>query len=108
MFVHALLQQGVQEHGILVPQEAINHDVKGKPFVYIVQPDNTVEQRTIATGEMAKGQWLVTQGLRAGEKVITDGLQNVRAGIRVKASERQNITASESNNNSSMTDPSAQ
>ncbi|WP_213993064.1 efflux RND transporter periplasmic adaptor subunit [Sodalis sp. dw_96] len=108
MFVHALLQQGVQEHGILVPQEAISHDVKGKPFVYIVKPDNTVEQRTIATGEMAKGQWLVTQGLRAGEKVITDGLQNIRAGITVMTSERQNIPASESNNNSSMTDPSAQ
>src|SRR5476649_119478 len=87
MFVHARLRQAVQEQGILIPQEAVSHDTKGKPYVYVVRADNTVEQRAIATGEMTKGEWLVIQGLSADEKVITDGLQSVRAGIKVSASE---------------------
>jgi membrane fusion protein (multidrug efflux system) len=108
MFVHAILQQGVQEQGILIPQEAVSHDVKGKPYVYVVKTDNSVEQRAITTGEMAHGEWLVSQGLAAGEKVITDGLQSVRTGIKVSASERQNVAASANDNNSSMNDLSAQ
>lgn len=108
MFVHAILQQGVQEQGILIPQEAVGHDVKGKPYVYVVKTDNTVEQRAITTVEMTQGQWLVSQGLNSGEKVITDGLQSVRAGIKVGASERQITTASINDNSSSMNDPSAQ
>jgi membrane fusion protein (multidrug efflux system) len=108
MFVHAILQQGVQEQGILIPQEAVSHDVKGKPYVYVVKADSTVEQRAVTTGEMTDGQWLVTQGLNAGEKVITDGLQSVRAGTKVNAVERQDIAASTRDNNSSMNDPSAQ
>ncbi|WP_410014525.1 efflux RND transporter periplasmic adaptor subunit [Sodalis sp. C49] len=108
MFVHAVLRQGVQEQGILIPQEAVGHDVKGKPYVYVVKTDGTIEQRTVATGEMIDGEWLVVQGLQAGERVVTDGLQNIRAGIKVNASERRNAVASTGSNNSSMTDPSAQ
>ncbi len=108
MFVHAILQQGVQEQGIVIPQEAVSHDVKGKPYVYVVKTDNTVEQRAITTGEMTQGKWLVSQGLNAGEKVITDGLQSVRAGIKVSASERQIAAASANDSSSSMNDPSAQ
>jgi membrane fusion protein (multidrug efflux system) len=109
MFVHAILQQGIQEQGILIPQEAVSHDVKGHPYVYVVQSDSAVEQRAITTGEMTHGQWLVTQGLAAGEKVIVDGLQNVRAGIKVHASERQDaVVAAAGDNSSSMNDPSAQ
>lgn len=108
MFVHASLKQGVQEQGILVPQESVSHDVKGKPYVFVVKADNTVEQRLITTGEMTHGEWIVDQGLKSGEKVITDGLQNVRDGIKVIASERSDVVASASNHSSSMNDPSAQ
>lgn len=108
MFVHAILQQGIQEQGILIPQEAVSHDAKGHPYVYVVKTDSTVEQRAIATGEMTHGQWLVSQGLAAGEQVITDGLQNVRAGIKVQAGERQATAVATSDNSSSMNDPSAQ
>ncbi|WP_213990734.1 efflux RND transporter periplasmic adaptor subunit [Sodalis sp. dw_96] len=108
MFVHAVLQQGVQEQGILIPQEAVSHDVKGKPYVFVVKADSTVEQRTITTGEMTDGQWQVTSGLQADDEVMIDGLQNVRAGSKVKAGEHQSGTAAVSGNSSSMTDPSAQ
>ncbi|QWA13900.1 efflux RND transporter periplasmic adaptor subunit [Sodalis ligni] len=108
MFVHAILQQGVQEQGILIPQEAVSHDVKGKPYVYTVKTDNTVEQRPITTGEMTNSLWQVTSGLQAGEKVITDGLQSVRVGIKVSANEHQTAAASANDTSSSMNDPSAQ
>lgn len=108
MFVHATLRQAVQEQGILIPQEAVGHDTKGKPYVFVVQTDNTVEQRAITTGEMTQGEWLVTQGLSAGEKVITDGLQSVRAGIKVRPDERRSVVGSVNEHSSSMNDPSAQ
>ncbi|WJV53902.1 efflux RND transporter periplasmic adaptor subunit [Prodigiosinella aquatilis] len=107
MFVHARLVQGVQEEGILAPQEAISHDVKGRPYVYVVKTDNTIEQRYITTGEMNNGQWQVTSGLSAGEKVVTEGIQNIHTGMRVSASE-QSQTANSNSVQLSMTDPSAQ
>jgi membrane fusion protein (multidrug efflux system) len=107
MFVRAQLQQGVDEAGLLVPQEAVQHDVKGNPYVYALKADNTVEQRSITTGQMMSGQWMVTSGLSADDKVITNGLQNIRTGMKVNASERAN-TPEVSAKNLSMTDPTAQ
>ncbi|MBU9809355.1 efflux RND transporter periplasmic adaptor subunit [Rahnella sp. SL6] len=107
MFVHAQLQQGIDEKGLLVPQEAIMHDVKGSPYVYVVKADNSVEQRAITTGQMMNGNWLVNQGLNDGDKVITDGLQNVRPGAKVNATERKTSAPAEQAN-LAMTDPSAQ
>lgn len=109
MFVHARLVQGVQEQGILVPQEAIGHDIKGRPYVYVVNTDSTVEQRSITTGEMDdNGQWQVTSGLKVGEKLVTEGLQNIRSGIKVSASEQRPPASSGAGAQLSMTDPSAQ
>jgi len=107
MFVHAQLQQGIDDKGILVPQEAIMHDVKGAPYVYVVKTDNMVEQRSVTTGQMMNGNWLVNQGLNDGDKVITDGLQNVRPGAKVNATERK-ASAPAEQANLAMTDPSAQ
>lgn len=110
MFVHALLKQGVQEQGILVPQEAISRDVKGHPYVFVVKNDGTVKQRAITTGEMRDGQWQVLSGLNASEKVVVSNLLKVRAGMKVNAQERIQQSASGSRNTESlsMTDPSAQ
>ncbi len=108
MFVHAMLSQGVQDQGILVAQEAVGRDVKGKPYVYVVTQDNSIEQRSITTDRMYGGSWLVTQGLGDGERVITLGLQSIRVGEKVKATEQtERKTAPSVTNNLSMTDPSA-
>lgn len=109
MFVHALLKQGVQEQGILVPQEAISHDVKGHPYVFVVKADGTAEQRSITTGEMRDGQWQVISGLNEGEKVVVTGLLKVRSGAKLSATERSQSASDTANKVSlSMTDPSAQ
>lgn len=109
MYVHAVLPQGVQQQGILLPQEAIMHDTKGQPYVYVVKADSSIEQRSITTGEMVKGDWLVNSGLKSGEQVVVNGLQSVRSGVKVKtvAANTQDTPDSQSVS-LSMTDPSAQ
>ena len=83
------------------------HDNKGRPYVYVVKADNTVEQRDITTGQMMSGNWLATSGLNANDRVITDGLQNVHPGTKVNGSERK-AAEPKVDANLSMTDPSAQ
>lgn len=109
MFVHARLKQGMQEQGILIPQEAVSHDIKGKPYVYVLKSDSTVEQRSITTGEMSNGLWQVNSGLQEGEKVVTSGLMKIRTGSKVRAQEKSLSTTKTADDISlSMTDPSAQ
>lgn len=109
MYVHAILPQGVQQQGILLPQEAVMHDTRGQPCVYVVKPDSRVEQRSITTGEMVKGDWLVNSGLKSGEQVIVNGLQSVRSGMKVKTvTATTQDTPDASGVSLSMTDPSAQ
>ncbi|MEI2265662.1 efflux RND transporter periplasmic adaptor subunit [Erwinia sp. CGal63] len=106
MFVHASFPQGVADQGILAPQEAIMHDTKGKPYVFVVQADNSVAQQSITTGEMIGDKWLVTSGLKASDRVVVDGLQDVRSGSRVQPTEAQAKAAPQAN--LTTTDPSAQ
>lgn len=108
MFVHAQLVQGVQENGILVPQQSIGRDNKGHPYVYVVDNDSVVHQRAIATGEMINGQWLVTQGLKEGEKVVTAGLQQVKDGAKVQWQEQDIQNTKDANSSLTIADPSAQ
>ncbi len=108
MFVHASFPQGIASEGILVPQQAISHDVKGKPYVYVLNSDSTADQRTVTTGEMKQDKWLVTSGLKSGEKVVVSGLQSIRSGAKVNAKESENLSSSPANTNLTTTDPSAQ
>ena len=107
MFVHAQLVQGVQENGILVPQQSVGRDNKGHPYVYVVDNESVVHQRPIGTGEMINGQWLVTQGLKEGEKVVTAGLQQIRDGAKVQWQE-QKTQGTKDNSSLTIADPSAQ
>ncbi|PYG47019.1 membrane fusion protein (multidrug efflux system) [Pantoea sp. AG1095] len=109
MYVHASFPQGIQQQGILLPQESIMHDTKGQPYVFVVKSDNTIEQRSIHTGEMIKGEWLVTSGLQQGENVVVNNLQSVRSGVKVTTSAANtNDTPSANAVSLSMTDAAAQ
>ncbi|MBE5252689.1 efflux RND transporter periplasmic adaptor subunit [Mixta mediterraneensis] len=109
MYVHASFPQGIQQQGILVPQEAIMHDTKGQPYVYVVKADSSVEQRSVTTGEMINEKWLITSGLHNGEKVVVNGLQSVHSGSKVKTvAANVNDTPSADSVSLTMTDPSAQ
>jgi membrane fusion protein (multidrug efflux system) len=79
-----VLEEGVEENAILVPQVAVSRDSKGNPLVMSVKPDNTVEPRAIQVGRVVGDKWLVTGGLAAGDRVIVEGLQKAKPGAKVK------------------------
>lgn len=87
MFVRARVEQGLRPDAILVPQQGVTRNQRGEATVLVVNKDNKVEQKVITTGQSVGSNWLVTGGLERGEKVIVTGLQKIRVGVEVSASE---------------------
>lgn len=87
LYVRAVLEEGVNERAILVPQAAVSRDSKGNPTVLLVNADNVVERRSITVDRVVGGDWLVGDGLAEGDRVIVEGLQKVRPGGKVRATE---------------------
>jgi membrane fusion protein, multidrug efflux system len=85
MFVRAVVQEGVSEQALLVPQQGVTRDAKGVPIAWVVNQDDTVEQRTLELDRAMGDKWLVTSGLAPGDRLIVEGLQKVRPGNRVRA-----------------------
>jgi membrane fusion protein (multidrug efflux system) len=83
MYVHAALEEGVNLNGIEVPQQAVSHNTHGDATVLVVGADNKAVTRVIQTGPAIGQNWVVTGGLKAGEKVVVDGLMNVQPGDAV-------------------------
>ncbi len=69
---------------ILIPQNAVQRDQRGD-FVLVVTPQQLVEQRYVTLGPLHETAVVVSEGLREGESVITEGLQRVRPGVTVDA-----------------------
>ncbi|MBI6853054.1 efflux RND transporter periplasmic adaptor subunit [Pseudomonas cichorii] len=91
MFVHAQLQAGVSAQAILAPQQGVTRDQKGTPTALIVNKDNKVELRTLVAKRTVGSEWLIEEGLNAGDRVITEGLQYVKPGAEVKVAEATNV-----------------
>lgn len=87
MYVRARLSEGVAPEGLLVPQRGVTRNQRGQPTALVVNAENKIELRLLKTDRAVGDQWLVTDGLSAGEKVVVEGLQQVRPGIEVAASE---------------------
>jgi membrane fusion protein (multidrug efflux system) len=84
MFVRGVLQEGINDQAILIPQQTVARDPKGNPLAMIVNATNTVEQRQLVLDRAIGDQWLVTAGLVPGDRVIVEGMQKVRPGVPVK------------------------
>jgi membrane fusion protein, multidrug efflux system len=87
MFVREVIQEGVREGAVLAPQQGISHDQKGQPNALVVGPDNTVELRTVVTDRAIGDQWLVSSGLKPGDRVIVEGIQSAKPGAKVAPEE---------------------
>lgn len=85
MFVRARIEEGVNEHAMLVPQIGVTHDQKGTPIALVVGPDNKVAPRTLVTAGMQGPDWIVDSGLQPGDRVIVQGTEKVHPGMQVKA-----------------------
>lgn len=84
MYVRAVLQEGVKEQGLLVPQQAVTRDSTGKPMAYVVGPDSKLQRRNLETERTVGDQWLVRTGLQAGDQLVVDGQQRAAPGAEVK------------------------
>ncbi|HWR34577.1 MAG TPA: efflux RND transporter periplasmic adaptor subunit [Clostridia bacterium] len=85
MFVRAIVQEGVSEQALLVPQQGVTRNAKGIPVAWVVNKDDKVEQRVLELDRAIGDKWLVTSGLSAGDRLIVEGLQRVRPGDLVRA-----------------------
>lgn len=85
MFVHALIEDGVSEQAILIPQQGVSRTPKGEPIALVIGEGSIVEQRLLTLDRAVGSRWLVTSGLTIGEQVIVEGSQRARAGTTVKA-----------------------
>lgn len=83
MYVRATVIEGVDPKGILAPQRAVSHNEKGDPTTLVVDDHNIARLRVLTTGRAVGGDWQVLSGLEPGDKVIVDGLQNIRPDMPV-------------------------
>lgn len=83
MFVHASLVQGVRVDAMLVPASAVGHNPQGQATAMVVGADGKAVQRTLQADSMQGKHWVVTSGLRDGERVIVSNLQRVQPGMQV-------------------------
>ncbi len=86
MFVRAVVEEGVNDAAILVPQQGVTRDQKGNAYALVVAPSGKAEQRMLTLDRTIGDRWLVSKGLAASDRVIVEGLQRIRAGADVKAS----------------------
>ncbi|MCY1400163.1 Toluene efflux pump periplasmic linker protein TtgA [compost metagenome] len=91
MFVHAQLKAGVNSAAILAPQQGVTRDLKGAPTALVVNQENKVELRQLKASRTSGNMWLIDEGLNAGDRLITEGLQFVKPGVEVKVTEATNV-----------------
>ena len=92
MFVRAVINQAMRAQGILVPQTGVGRSPRGDATALLVGPGNRVVQRTIMLGAAQGSNWIVNSGLKPGDRVIVEGLQNAKPGQIVKVAEASTIT----------------
>ncbi len=83
MYVRVQIQQGVEKQAFAVPQQAVQRDPGGQASVLILGEGNKVEQRRVNVGRSLGDRWVISQGLKAGDKVIADGFQKTAPGATV-------------------------
>jgi membrane fusion protein (multidrug efflux system) len=95
MFVQALFTSAVDPSVFLVPQAALQRDIGGDAYVFVVGAGNKAERRKVVADRTFGTNWVVSGGLRPGDKVITQGTANLKGGAPIKpvpASAPQKIT----------------
>jgi len=87
MYVRAAIVEGVKANAILAPQRGVSRNTKGEPTAMVVSIENKVESRVLQVDRTLGSNWLVTNGLADGDKLIVEGLQKIRPGASVTETE---------------------
>jgi membrane fusion protein (multidrug efflux system) len=84
MYVRVRIEQGIDSDAIAVPQQAVQRNGGGGSEVFVVKDDNHVAVQPVRAGSVQDGVWFVTEGLKAGDKVVVEGFQKFAAGDKVR------------------------
>jgi membrane fusion protein (multidrug efflux system) len=87
MYVRAVLEEGVREQAILVPQQGVTRNARGDATALLVDADGKVQSRILTASRTIGDQWLIEEGIQAGDRVIVEGVQKVRPGVAVNVVE---------------------
>ncbi|HFZ0296406.1 TPA: multidrug efflux RND transporter periplasmic adaptor subunit AcrA [Klebsiella pneumoniae] len=87
MFVRARLEEGINPDALLVPQQGVTRTPRGDASVMVVGEGDKVEVRQVTASQAIGDKWLVTDGLKSGDRVIVTGLQKIKPDVQVKAQE---------------------
>ena len=87
MYVRATIEEGVAENSFLVPQRGVTRNTKGEATAMFINAEGKVEQRVLTVGRNIGNNWLVSAGIKDGDRVIVEGTQLVRAGQDVNCVE---------------------
>jgi membrane fusion protein (multidrug efflux system) len=113
MFVRAIVEEGIRDDAILVPQQAVSRDPKGNPLTRVVVTvdgedaqkqkikKDVVEQRELVVDRAVGDKWLVSKGLEKGDRVVVEGVQKIRPGGDVKVVRTQVGESQEANSKDS-------
>jgi membrane fusion protein (multidrug efflux system) len=85
MFVRAVLDEAIDPAAVLAPQQGVTRDPKGDATALVLTADNKLESRTVTTQRAIDDKWLISSGLAAGDRLVVQGLNKVKAGDTVKA-----------------------
>ena len=93
MYVRARIVEGAMRDAILAPQQGVVHDPRGRATAMVVNAKGEVEERKINAPRTVGDKWLVTGGLKAGDRVIVEGRSGLKPGMKVRATAPRQITA---------------
>ncbi|WMS40754.1 efflux RND transporter periplasmic adaptor subunit [Acuticoccus sp. MNP-M23] len=89
MYVQVRMPQGLARGVVLAPQEGVTRNRRGQPIAYVVSAENTIEQRDLTINGSRDANWIVTKGLKGGDRMVVAGLQRISPGATVRPSERE-------------------
>jgi len=94
MYVRAVVNEGEQANAILAPQRGVTRNAKGQATAMVVSANGKVEPRLLNTSRTVDANWLINDGLQAGDQLIIEGLQKIRPGAPVEAVPAESYAAS--------------
>lgn len=93
MYVQVEMPTGTQNQIFLAPQEGVSRDRRGNPTALVVTAEDVVEERSLTIVQDRGGDWVVSDGFVAGDRLIVEGVQKVQPGATVVAEEREMASA---------------
>jgi membrane fusion protein, multidrug efflux system len=84
MFVRAVFTQAIDTRAFLVPQQAVSRDARGTAQLWVVGPDNKAARRDVTAERTQGAYWVITKGLNPGDKVITQGIANLKPNADIR------------------------